>query len=65
MLKSSCIYLLYYRAPYEDEPELVCTCEDLPAVYDAIYLYMHKAPDAYPDYHRFESRPIEFWKKEN
>ena len=62
MTKSN-IYLLYYRAPYEDDPELLCACTNQTAVSKMMYLYMHKYPDAYPDIKRFETKPIEFYKE--
>lgn len=60
-MKKSSMYLLYYRAPYEDSPELLCICEDLTTVHKMEYFYNHKYPDAYPDINRFEHSTCEYY----
>ena len=56
------IILLYYRAPYEDEPELICACDSQDAVAKKIYQLHFIHPDAYPDMNRFETSRIEHFK---
>lgn len=55
----STIYLLYYRAPYEEEPELLCACMNHTFASNMMYYYKNLFPDAYPDINRFETKPIE------
>ena len=61
-MTTSTIYLLYYRAPYEDEPELIGACNNQTAASNLMYLHMHKFPDAYPDIKRFETKTIELYE---
>lgn len=55
------IILLYYRAPYEEAPELICACGSQDAVAKKIYQLHFMHPDAYPDMSRFETSRIEYF----
>ena len=56
------ILLLYYRAPYEDEPELICACDSQDAVAKKIYQLHFMYLDAYPEMRRFETSRVEHFK---
>jgi len=58
----STILLLYYRAPYVDEPELICACDSQDAVNKKIYQLRYMHPDAYIDINRFETIRVEHFK---
>ena len=55
------VILLYYRAPYEDEPELICVCDSQDAVAKRIYQLHFMHPHAYPDMSRVETKPVEYY----
>lgn len=56
------VILLYYRAPYEEAPELICACDSQDAVAKKIYQLHFMHPDAYPDMSRFETTRVEYFK---
>jgi hypothetical protein len=54
------IILLYYRMPYENEPDLICACDSQASVNKKIYSLRSQYPDAYPEMSRFETSRVEF-----
>ena len=60
MLKKSSCYLVYYRAPFCDEPELLCVCPTQTDVSKAMFFYQNAYPDLYPSISRFETSVADY-----
>ena len=52
--------ILYYKLPYEDEPEIICACDSQEAVDYKINELQYRFPHAYPDKSRFETYSVEY-----
>lgn len=57
------VILLYYRAPYCDEPDLICACDSQQSVSDKIRRLMIEHPHAYPELSRFETSRLEYFTR--
>lgn len=53
------VIILYYRYPFEDEPQIICACDSQEAVEHKINELQYMFPQAYPDKHRFETTTVE------
>ena len=55
------VILLYYGAPYEEAPELICACDSQDAVAKMIYQLHFMHPDAYPEMKRFQTSVVQYF----
>ena len=55
------VILLYYRAPYEDAPELICACDTALSAEHKIECLMYMHPHLYADRHRFEISSVDYY----
>lgn len=55
------VILLYYRAPYEDAPELICACDTALSAEHKIEYLMRMHQNLYADRHRFEISSADYY----
>lgn len=56
------VLLLYYKAPYEEEPELICACGSQSAAASKMSQLHANHPDAYPDMKRFQTITVQYFE---